>query len=363
MPADSLHRSLQRFIHGRTETGDPPGAAWSVGAVSRVWSSGISGSAALMPDREPLAKDTLFDLASLTKPLATALAAVLLEQDGKLDLDAPLVEWMPESRNTPYAAVSLLALGSHTAGLPAWEPLYAVEADISRFREMILSLPVAAEPGETLYSDLGYILLGKVLETVAERSLDRLFASRVAGPAGLPAAFFPGITGAGAQAAATERGNRYERDLAGDRGAGFRFREGMIRGQVHDGNAWAMGGVAGHAGLFATLDDVVTLAMEILAPSRLDLGDRARQRLLEPVAEGGRTFGFETASRNSAVSNILPDRAPGHTGFTGTSLWLDPESGRYWILLTNRVHPVAAPARFQDVRREFHRLSAGPVPQ
>ncbi len=363
MSADNLHRSLQRFIDGCTKTGDPPGAAWSVGAVSQVWATGISGSAALVPDRDPLSTDTLFDLASLTKPLATALSAVLLEQDGELDLDAPLGEWMPESRSTPYATASLLALGSHRAGLPAWEPLYAGETDSSRFQEKILSLPVAAEPGETLYSDLGYILLGKVLETVSELSLDRLFARRVAGQAGLAAAFFPGIAGAGARAAATERGNRYERDLAGDRGAGYHFREGMIRGQVHDGNAWAMGGVAGHAGLFATLDDVATLAVEILAPSRLDLGDRARRRLLAPVAEGGRTFGFETASCNSAVSTILPDRAPGHTGFTGTSLWIDPQAGRYWILLTNRVHPAAVPERFQEMRRQFHRLSAGPVPQ
>ncbi len=202
-----------------------------------------------------------------------------------------------------------------------------------------------------------------MLEIAAGTGLDRLFAGRVAVPVGLRALVFPGLAGVGRRAAATERGNRFERGLAGDRAAGYRFREELIRGQVHDCNAWAMGGVAGHAGLFGALDDVVALAREILAPDRLGLEGRGRSRLLDPVCEGGRTFGFQPAALNPAASSILPDRAPGHTGFTGTSLWMDPETGRYWILLANRVHPVVGRSGFQAVRREFHRLSAAGVPE
>jgi len=358
MPADSQHALLKRFIEGRTEIGDPPGAAWCVGADGAVWSRGFSGSASVEPVRDRLAPETVFDLASLTKPLATALLAVILEQEGLLDLDSPLAESLSESRETPYGAVSILDLGAHQAGLPAWEPLYASAGESSRFPARILALPPEAKPGEILYSDLGYILLGRVLEIATGAGLDRLFADRVAGPVGLKSMVFPGLAGLGRRAAATERGNLFERDLAGGRGAEHRFREEMIRGQVHDGNAWAMGGVAGHAGLFGALDDVAALAREILAPDRLGLDARGRSRLLEPVRDGGRTFGFQPAALASAASSILPDRAPGHTGFTGTSLWLDPDTGRYWILLANRVHPAVGTEGFQTVRREFHRLSA-----
>ena len=352
MPADSLDRSLQLYFDRRTAAGDPPGAAWCVGTAGEAGSRGFSGTAS---------RETVFDLASLTKPLSTALLAAMLEQDGALDLNAPLSEPFPESGASPYGAATLLELGAHQAGLPAWEPLYAMEQDGSRFPGRILALPPAVKPGETLYSDLGYILLGHVLELVSGKDLGRLFDELVAAPAGLASLTYPGRAGIGSLAAPTEEGNRFEKDLAGRRGAGYPFREGMIQGHDHDGKAWAMGGVAGHAGLFGNLDDVAALAREILAPDRLPLGSRCRDRLLSPVSPGGRTFGFQPAFMNRAASSVLPDQAPGHTGFTGTSVWLDPDRGRYWVLLSNRVHPVAAGSGFQEVRRRFHRLSAEPI--
>lgn len=354
MPPGRLDRSLQLYFDRRTAAGEPPGAAWCVGVAGENRSRGFSGTAS---------RETVFDLASLTKPLSTALLAAILEQDGLLDLDAPLSEPFPPSGASPYGTATLLDLGAHRAGLPAWEPLYAMEPDGSRFPGRILTLPPAVQPGETLYSDLGYILLGHVLEVISGQGLDRLFHERVAAPAGLANLVFPGRAGIGSLAAPTEEGNRFEQDLAGERGAGYPYREGLIQGHVHDGNAWAMGGVAGHAGLFGTLDDVSALAREILAPARLPLGSRCRARLLSPVCPGGRTFGFQPAVMNRAASSVLPDQAPGHTGFTGTSVWLDPDQGRYWVLLSNRVHPVVAGSGFQDVRRRFHRLSAEPVPE
>ena len=361
MRPDSPFPSLQRYLDSRTACGNPPGAAWCVGDTGGSWSRGISGFASVEPERQALGFATVFDLASLTKPLVTALLGVILEQEGLLDLDRPLSGFIPGSHRSPYGDATLLDLGVHRSGLPAWEPLFAMEEAGSRFPDRILALPPAVAPGETVYSDLGYILLGHVLESVGGGSLDRLFADRISGPAGLGTLGFPGTAGIGDRAAATERGNLFEQELAGERAAGYRFRQRMIRGQVHDGNAWAMGGVAGHAGLFGALDDVAALVREILTPGGLGIGSRGRRRLLEPVQDGGRSFGFQPAAHSPAVSGILPDRAPGHTGFTGTSLWLDPAAGRYWVLLTNRVHPVAEPSGFQAVRREFHRLSADPI--
>jgi CubicO group peptidase (beta-lactamase class C family) len=206
------------------------------------------------------------------------------------------------------------------------------------------------------YSDLGYILLGATLERAGGRSLPRLFAETVARPLGLTHTRYAGSSPPLDGAAATERGNAYERGLAGERGRNFAWRTHVLRGEVHDANAARLGGAAGHAGLFGTAEEVARLAREILEPRSLRLGEPARRRLLDPSA-GGRTVGFVTAATSSAARGILPPVAPGHTGFTGTSLWLDPDRGRLFVLLTNRVHPEVGPRDFQLVRRAFHRTA------
>ncbi len=165
--------------------------------------------------------------------------------------------------------------------------------------------------------------------------------------------------GAFGDAAPTERGNAYERGLAGPAGRAHGWRTGILRGQVHDANAHALGGAAGHAGLFGTAGEVARLGRELLRPERIPLGDRARGRLFDVVPKSlGRTVGMVAASGSMATRGLLPERAVGHTGFTGTSCWLDPDAGRLFVLLTNRVHPVVSDRDFQPVRRGFHRLAA-----
>jgi CubicO group peptidase (beta-lactamase class C family) len=197
-----------------------------------------------------------------------------------------------------------------------------------------------------------------VLERISGVPLDRLFARRVAVPLGLPRAGFASASGGFTDAAATERGNEYERALAGEAGAGHRWPTELLRGEVHDGNARALGGVAGHAGLFGTLEEVASIARVILRPGSLPLGDRTRRLLLRPAPpERTRTLGLEAAAASRAARGVLPGPAPGHTGFTGTSLWLDPGAGSIFVLLTNRVHPRVPEREFHPVRRGFHRLA------
>jgi CubicO group peptidase (beta-lactamase class C family) len=364
---NNLHHQLRNHLESQVGAGLFPGVVWSVGSASQTWSEGFAGWAVCDPKREPVGPNTLFDLASLTKPLATAMLAAMMEERGELDLNGSLQDWVPAAAGSAYAGVTLLDLGSHAAGLPAWEPLWAGTRSVAAYVERILGLQPAPTVTRPLYSDLGYILLGAVLEAAAGKPLDHLFYDEVVCPLGLSDIGFPGVGCEDnrspamsrdrlAVAAATEIGNRFERNLAGKKGDGAELRTGLIRGEVHDGNSWGVGGVTGHAGLFGSLKAVVALCREILVPTGSVLGAAGRKRLLEPVA-GHRSFGMVLAPGSTAAAGILPESSAGHTGFTGTSLWLDPDNSRYWVLLTNRVHPDVGAADFQPVRRDFHRLS------
>jgi CubicO group peptidase (beta-lactamase class C family) len=349
---------LERLLAARVAAGWMTGAQWWVGSHGLAVSYGAVGTATVDSDGDTVTEDTAFDLGSLTKPLATATLLVMLEREGQLDIEASLGAVLAEIRGFPLAEQSLLSLASHTAGLAAWAPLYLQASSLDGYvTEILRREPERA--GGTLYSDLGYVLLGAVLERVTGRGLDALFDERLAAPLGLARTGFAASGCEFPDAAATERGNSYERDMAGNEGAGHRWRREIPRGQVHDANAHGLGGVAGHAGLFGTANEVARIAGEILRPRVLPLDERARGRMLRVTpGSDGRTVGMVVASRSAAARGILPDDSPGHTGFTGTSLWLDVASERRYVLLTNRVHPHVPQRDFQWLRRAFHRLAA-----
>ena len=333
-----------------------PGAVGAVSGPAGTVCEWVLGHAALEPERIETRIDTLYDLASLTKPLCTGLALAILEQQGRCSLDAPLVQWLPEFEDSAYANASLLRLASHTAGLPPWRPLYLRGSNARAFLAAIAAEPAGA-PGRTAYSDLGYVCLGLAIERIAGRPLDVWFEESVAGVLGLERLGFSTRVDCAA-AAPTERGNVHERSMAGQAGSGHAWRRSMIQGEVHDGNAHALGGVAGHSGLFGTLRDVVTLASELIRPRTLELGARARARLLTEALPGsGRTVGFALADASDAARGVFAADAPGHVGFSGPSVWLEPDRRYTYVLLTNRVHPVVDGLDFQPVRLGFHRAA------
>ena len=335
--------------------GAMPGAAWWVGGPDRTIAHGATGLACLRPERVSATEQTPYDLASLTKPLSTALLAVLLDRERRLPLEGTLGAAVPPLRSSAYAAATLKDAAAHRAGFPAWRALYLEGEGRDATLAAIARAERGASPGETLYSDLGYIALGCGIERVAGAPLDRLFDERIAKPLGLARTGFAGRSDRFRDAAATEDGNAYERTLAGADARDDRFRSGMIRGSVHDGNAWGLGGVAGHAGLFGTAEEVGKIALAILEPRRLGRPAGALDPMLHPAAgPGTRTVGFLQARGTESVAGILPDDAVGHFGFTGTSVWLDPHAGWVYVLLTNRVHPAVPAGDFVAVRRAFH---------
>lgn len=324
-----------------------PGLAWSISTGSgRRIAGGCLGSAVLDPERLSVQDSTLFDLASLTKPLATALLALQAEDRGEMDLEA----------RVPGRAFTFLQLLRHEAGYPAWLPVYAFAKDRDGVHRWLMDeCPCGAAGVKTEYSCLGYIVLGLLLEEILHAPLDRLFAERVAGPLGLSpedACFRPPET-LRERTAATERGPFHEADMARQNGAGLpSFREPVGWGQVNDGNARVLGGTAGNAGLFGRLEAVERLAGAFRPGSRF-LSEAALHRAWTPSA-GFRTAGWKASGHPGWAAGMeLPEGAIGHEGYTGTGLWLEPGDGRTYTLLTNRIHPVHPGTDFGAARAAF----------
>ncbi|MGW6488205.1 serine hydrolase domain-containing protein [Streptomyces sp. NPDC055056] len=276
--------------------------------------------------RVPVTVHTPFDLASLTK-LFTAVAAVQQLERGTLGVDARVGAYLPEFRGVREHGVTVRQLLTHTSGLRPELPLYDCPDDAARLAMLRAEAP-SSEPGEYLYSDLNLILLQYVLERVSGRSLDVLVRDGITRPLGMNATAFGPCPGA----AATEDQRR----------PWGKADRGMLRGVVHDENAWALGGVAGHAGLFSTARDLAVFCRTLLAggsygPARI-LSPDFVELLLTPPGLG---FALDQPRFMGALAG---GGAAGHTGFTGTSLVLDPVTGTFLVLLANTVHPRRRPA-------------------
>jgi beta-N-acetylhexosaminidase len=333
------------------ERGASPGAALVVGRRGRIVRLRGYGRIDWAPDAPAVDDSTVWDLASLTKTLATTTAVMMLADAGRVTLDAPLSTYLDAWPTTgPLAAVTLRNLLRHDAGLRAFAPLRRLPGGTLDPVAAIAALEPAYRVGErTLYSDLGPILAGEVVERVTGMGLDVFVRRYLVEPLGLrETGFNPGRPG-GCQCRA--RIAPTETDRVGGRG--------QIRGDVHDPNAYALGGVAGHAGLFSSARDLAVLAQFLL-----DDGRFARRRLVraptvatfvQPQGESTtRTLGWETPGERSSAGELFSARSFGHTGFTGTSLWVDPDQDLFVILLTNRVNPTAANRMIFDVRRDVH---------
>lgn len=362
---------IESYLAACIARGDFPGAAWGVlqgGAEQR----GAIGRRTLLPAPRPVLPSTLFDLASLTK-IATTYAALRLHARGVLDVHAPLGELIPESRRRPLSTARLSDLLAHASGLPAWRPLY-VDCRRRGDGRIALEDAVAAILGRrllapprtrVLYSDLGFVLVQAVLERASGLPLDALVRAEVAVPLRADLTFRPPAS-ARSRCAATELGNGHERAMVRALGESTRaagLRRELMQGEAHDHNAWSLGGIAGHAGLFAAVPAVIALGGVPLGTPSGYLPDRVRRLLLRchtPGTGGMRSVGLQLAGDpGSSAGAALSRAAVGHTGFTGTSLWADPRRDAVLVLLTNRMHPHRSGADMHSLRRGFHAAALG----
>ncbi|WP_405750164.1 beta-lactamase family protein [Streptomyces sp. NBC_00144] len=332
-PADLLAAGRERRVYSA--------AAWSVGTADGPLDRGWTGTRSWAGPE--LDGSELWDLASVTKPVA-GLAVMALIDAGALALTDTVGAHLPEYRGGDKAHLTLHQLLTHTSGLPGRVPLYRESPTRAALLDAVRELPPTAPPGARVeYSSQGFILLGLIAEAATGRPLDRLVAELVCAPLGLADTGFTPDAAGRARAVATE-------DCP--------WRGRVVTGEVHDENAAVLGGVAAHAGLFATLGDMERLGRSLAGGGR---------ELLRPA-----TFALMTAGHTdglalrrglawqgqdpagSPVGDSFGPDSYGHTGFTGTSLWVDPATGRYAVLLTNRVHPSRDGDGIAAVRRAFH---------
>ncbi|WP_405692384.1 serine hydrolase domain-containing protein [Streptomyces sp. NBC_01185] len=319
------------------------GAAWSVGSAHGPVDRGSLGTRSW--DGAELDGTDLWDLASVTKPVI-GLVVMALAERGALSLTATVGDLLPRYRGTDKAGLTVTGLLAHTSGLPGGVPMYRDHGTRESLLAALGTLPLLAAPGERVtYSSQGFMLLGLIAEQAGGQGLDTLVAELVCAPLGLrDTGFAPG---------AADR----ERAVATERCA---WRGRTVAGEVHDENAAVLGGVAGHAGLFATLADMERLAVSLAGGARELLRPETYALMTAPHTDGlnlRRALAWQ--GQDPAGSPVGPSFGPaayGHTGFTGTSIWVDPGTGRYAVLLTNRVHPTREGDGIVALRREFHSL-------
>jgi CubicO group peptidase (beta-lactamase class C family) len=290
--------------------------------------------------------ETLFDLASTTKVVATTAMAMVLYERGLLDLEAPVTAVVPEfaGRDARRGLVTFHMLLAHTSGLPAYEKLFLRTSNREELLRAAFAVPLKADPGSRVeYSDIGFIVLGVALERLADEPIDAFCQREVFGPLGMSHTGFNPAQALRASIPPT----------ADD----LNFRHRVIQGEVQDENASVMGGVAGHAGLFSTSLDLARFAHAMLNGGHpiLRANTIAQFTRREPFPEGtSRALGWDTPSAPSQSGLYFSPASFGHLGYTGTSLWIDPEQQLSITLLTNRTWPDCQNQAFKQVRPGFH---------
>jgi CubicO group peptidase (beta-lactamase class C family) len=279
-------------------------------------------------NKSPLvsAEESIFDLASLTKVVGTTTAAMILFDEGRLPLDAPVKRYLPEFASGAKAGVTIRMLLTHTSGLPAGRLLWGKARNPSHARQLMLAAPLQCAPGRCFqYSDVGAATLGWVIERITGQSLDAFLARRVFEPLKMTSTSFRPAANLLSSIVPTQHTSR---------------RGYALRGEVHDETAYLLGGVAGHAGLFSSAADLAAFAQMMLNRGELN-GVRivadSTVRIFTTEHKHSRALGWETANGVHGSGNFLSESAYGHTGFTGTSMWIDPERRVFVVLLTNRV--------------------------
>jgi CubicO group peptidase (beta-lactamase class C family) len=361
------NEQLSAFLQQHIEAGEFPSAVYLVAERDEIVYEDALGHSVVEPYRVANKLDTIYDLASLTKPLVTTMLCARRIELGELTLDSAVSHYLPEFDRTDKQMITIRELLTHTSGLPAWRPLYLLtEDEPERAAAAIAGLDLEYKPGtRVIYSDLGFIALGVLLERLTGQRIAELAKHEIFEPLKLEHTFFNPEIALQTGIAACETGNAYELEMSKQSGAGEykNSRQRLIWGEVHDGNAYFLGGAAGHAGLFSTAHETYFLAQQFLGESSKLLNRETCRMFRENMTSGlneARSIGWQlAATKDSTGGAHLPPDSFGHNGFTGTSLWIDPEHQRIFILLTNRTHAHALPfANINAVRREFHSVAA-----
>jgi CubicO group peptidase (beta-lactamase class C family) len=341
-------------VRTHIENETTPGAVVLIARHGKIVLEEALGHMSYATDAQPMTRETIFDLASITKVTVTTTLAMMLAEQGALDLDAPVQAYIPEFQGEVKEQVTVRDLFAHASGMRSWVPFFreieassTVEAKMAVI-DAICQMPPAHPPRiKTVYSDPAYILLGEMVERISGEALEVLAEEWIFGPLGMEDTQYRPPKSLLLRIAPTEFDP---------------WRDRVIRGEVHDENAFFVGGVTGHAGLFGTASDLAIFG-QMMANGGVYNGRRyvraetirAWTNPAELVPGSSRAVGWDTARVPASPTGHDPSIAFWHTGFTGVSLWIDPERELVAILLTNRIHPTRENQQIYQLRAEFHR--------
>jgi CubicO group peptidase (beta-lactamase class C family) len=360
--ARDLGARLDSIVAVAISQGAAPGVALAVGRYGRLIHMRAYGRIDTGTVAPIVTDSTLFDMASLTKVVATTTAAMILEDEGKLNLDAPVHSYLPELNDTAKAKITVRMILTHNAGFEAFAPLWREHHGRVDYLNQINTRPLAYAPGDTtIYSDWDFILAGLIIERITGMSLDQFVATRVWQPLHMGDTGFNPLSSdllpADSACTAAFRADQPLLDRIAFTEMDTAYRHIHVHGIVHDENACALGGVAGHAGLFSSARDVAVFCQMLLNGGeyngvRLIKAETIARWTARQGGKSSRALGWDTPSDRSSAGDYFSPRSFGHTGFTGTSIWIDPERGVFVVLLTNRVDPTRANQRNEPLRRD-----------
>lgn len=341
--APDAFTETERLLRSYVEKKAFPGGALIVGCRGSIVLDASAGHLDYSAGSDKVTGDTIYDLASLSKVVGTTSAVMMLVDSGHLLLNEAVQDYLPEFKGADKEKVRVRQLLTHSAGLPAYKPLYQEVAGYERIMESVCALPLEYEPGAKVqYSDLGMMLLGEIISRAAARPLDRFLADRLFGPLGMKSTSYVPARSLLPRIAPTENDP---------------WRKRLLRGEVHDENAYALGGVAGHAGLFSSAHDLAVFAQMMLNGGIYDhrryfsRDTVLRFTSLQTSGEDARALGWGKPVPGEWTGQIFSPEAFGHKGFTGTSLWIDPQRQLFIVLLSNRVHPTRANNLIDEVQQ------------
>ena len=377
-------KGIKSTIERGVEEGAFPGAVLLVGTGGEVIFCEAAGNRSLVPEKIPMKRDTIFDLASLTKSLATTLVIMKLVEEGKIELDRKIADLLPHASLANKKDLTPRLLLSHSAGLVDWKPFYASLMDYPMrdrkrmLRQWIIEEPFVYEPGRgNMYSDLGFMLLEWIIEECTAENLAQVVQKHYYEPLGLKRTLFipieenpprsPFGKGGGEINSSQSPPGKGKDQRAGEAGEfaateDCPWRKRVLQGEVHDDNAWALGGCAGHAGLFSTAEEIYTIANMLREHFFGKRSDYFKPETVKEffrrqnIVEGSDwALGWDTrALQGSSAGKYFSRDSVGHTGFTGTSIWMDLKKDVIAILLSNRIHPKRDNEKIKQFRPLIH---------
>lgn len=354
---------ISNFLQTRIDALDFPSAVYLVAEKGEVIFRDALGFAVVEPEKIAAQPDTIYDLASLTKPLVTGLLCARLIENGVINLSDKVSTFLTEFDKEEKRQITILNLLTHTSGVKAWKPFYLGKNLYSQIVEENLDYPVNSK---VVYSDFNFILLSFLIEEIYGGAFGNIAEEIIIERLNLQNTFYNPSKELQKRIAASEKGNEFEKQTCIEQGydvSNYEWREYQIWGEVHDGNAYFMNGVSGHAGLFSTVEETFKVAQQFLANQTVLLKPETCKLFRTKFTEGlneARSIAFQLAATpDSTASKTLSPDSFGHLGFTGTSIWIEPETERIFVLLTNRTHARELPfVNINPARRRFHELAA-----